>query len=63
MGGSLYLIKDNLKCSTQNVSNGEESVWEFTNMNNFLPNQPNTLLKDSGLLDLSISDRLLQVNP
>ena len=63
MGGSLYLIKDNLKCSTQNVSNGEESVWEFTNMHTFLPSQPNTLLKDSGLLDLSISDRLLQVNP
>lgn len=36
---------------------------EFRNLHTFLPSAPNALLKNSGLLELSKSDRQLQVNP
>jgi hypothetical protein len=47
----------------KDLSTEQESDWEFRNLHTFLPSKANSLLNNSGLLDLSKSDRLLQVNP
>ena len=60
---SIGLILDNLTCSLQNVSSGETSELRFDMLHSFIPSKSSALLKNSGLLDLSKSDRQLQVNP